>query len=175
MRNWKCSTLENIHQNNDGMSHNIDRFYVMNWKVKAFLSRLMREKDLTNKCTYTIACVRWVTIGGVQERFHFHNKLPKVTKVKMHLMLCFHSWKKNKDVSWRDYIGICPDGVPLMVGSMGEFISNFFLKKEYANVVSAHWFLHREVLMRWIAFCLMLQKSSFVKQKPVYLRVFLKL
>jgi len=47
--------------------------------------------------------------------------------------------KKNKDVSWRDYIGICPDSAPLMVGSMGEFISNFFKKKkEYANVVSAH-------------------------------------
>lgn len=73
----------------------LNRFYVMNWKAKAFLSRLMREKDLTNKCTYTIARVRWVTIGGVQERFHFHNKLPKVTKVKMHSMFSFHSWKKK--------------------------------------------------------------------------------
>lgn len=75
----------------------LNRFYVMNWKAKAFLSRLMREKDLTNKCTYTIACVRWVTIGRIQERFHCHNKLPKVTKVKMHLMFCFHSWKKKKN------------------------------------------------------------------------------
>lgn len=107
----------------------LNRFYVMNWKAKAFLSRLMREKDLTNKCTYTIACVRWVTIGRIQERFHCHNKLPKVTKVKMHLMFCFHSWKKKKTVSWRDYIGVCPDGIPLMVGSMGEFISFFFFLK----------------------------------------------
>ena len=100
----------------------------------------MREKDLTNKCTYTIACVRWVTIGGVQERFHLHNKLPKVTKVKMHSMFSFHSWKKkkNKDVSWRDYIGICPDGAPLMVGSMGEFISNLKKKKKNMLTLSQH-------------------------------------
>lgn len=152
----------------------LNRFYVMNWKAKAFLSRLMREKDLTNKCTYTIACVRWVTIGRIQERFHCHNKLPKVTKVKMHLMFCFHSWKKKKL-----YLGEITLAFVLMVShwwlAPWESSFLFFFFKEYANVVSAHWFLHREVLMRWIAFCLMRQKSSFVQQKPVYSRVFLKL
>ena len=98
----------------------------------------MREKDLTNKCQ-AIACVRWVTTGGIQERFHCHNKLPKVAKVKVHSMFCFHSWeKKKKDVSWRDYIGICADGVPLMVGSMGEFTSNFFFFFKNMLTLSQH-------------------------------------
>ena len=70
---------------------------------------------------HPIAFVRLVNDGGIQERFHCYNN--KANRGQDIFNVLFSYLEKNKYMSSRNYIGICSDGVLLMVGSMMGFIS----------------------------------------------------
>jgi hypothetical protein len=51
---------------------------------------------------------------------------------------------ETKGLSWRNFVGICTDGAPSVVGCMRGFAC--LVKKENPDVLTTHCFLRREVL-----------------------------
>ncbi|KRY25882.1 SCAN domain-containing protein 3, partial [Trichinella spiralis] len=70
--------------------------------------------------------------------------LPEMSKGKdVFNVLSLHL--ETKDLSWKNCVGICTDGALSMVGSTRGFVS--LVKQENPDIVSTHYFLHREVLI----------------------------
>ena len=102
--------------------------------------------DFINKCHAT-AFIRFVNDGEIQERFYCCHKLPKTNRGQDIFNVLFSYLEKNKHVSWRNYIGFCPDSAQSMVSSMRGFLS-LNVEKENLNIASTHCFLCREVSIK---------------------------
>ncbi|XP_003381619.1 zinc finger protein [Trichinella spiralis] len=88
--------------------------------------------------------VRFINECEIQEIFFCCKELPEMSKGKdVFNVLSLHL--ETKDLSWKNCVGICTDGALSMVGSTRGFVS--LVKQENPDIVSTHYFLHREVLI----------------------------
>ena len=103
-------------------------------------------------------------------------QLPDTSK-GIYLFNIFFSYLETEGFSWKDIVGICSDCAPSMVGSIKEFAS--LVEQENPVIISTHCFLYRQVLISkslWEeqgnVFDDVTIMAYFIKQKPVYFRMF---
>ena len=99
--------------------------------------------DLTNKC-HVAACVRIVNEGEIQEDFLCCKELSEMSKA-MDLFNILSSYLETRCLSWKDCVGICPDGATSMVDSIKGFAS--IVRQENPDIITTQCFLHNEMLI----------------------------
>lgn len=132
-----------ISQCNDDMSHDTEEVLCNKLKNISFSIQVDESTDLTNKC-HAAAFVRFINEGKIQENFFCCKELPKTSK-RTDMFNFLSSYLETRGLSWKNCVGICTDGASSMVGSIKCFVS--LVKQENSDVISAHCFLHREVLI----------------------------
>jgi hypothetical protein len=114
----------------------------MNGKITVSLSIFVSQQILP--INYAVAFVRFVIDGDIQENFFCCEELPKISKGQ-DIFNVLSSYLETKILSLENYVGICNDGAPSMVGSMRRFAC--LIKKENPDIVTTNCFIHRELLL----------------------------
>lgn len=160
------------------MSYDVEDFLCDKLKNSKFSIQVDESIDLTNKC-YVVAFVRFVNEGEIQENFLCCKELVETSKA-IDIFNILSLYLENKDISWKNCIGICTDGAASMVGSIKGLVT--LIKEKNANIISTHCFIHREVLMAkyldndlQTVFDDIIKMVNFIKRKPVQSRIFKKL
>jgi hypothetical protein len=84
--------------------------------------------------------VRFVNDGEIQENIFCCKEPPETGKVQ-DILNVLSSYMETKGLSWENYVGICIDGAPSMVGSITGFTS---LVKKQKILTSQHTALFTE-------------------------------
>jgi hypothetical protein len=124
------------------MSYDAEEALYNKLKNNSFSIQVDESTDFTNKC-HGIAFVRFVNDGEIQENFFCCKELSKTGKGQ-DMFNVLSSYLETRGLSWRNCVGICPGGAPLVVGFMIVFAS---LGKEENPDVTTHCLLHRETLV----------------------------
>jgi hypothetical protein len=112
-------------------------------KNNSFSSQVDESTDFTNKC-HVIAFVIYVNDGEIQEKYFCCKELPETSKGQ-DIFNVLSSYMESRGLSWRNYVGICTDCAPSMLGSMRGF--TYLVKKESPDVVTTHCLLHKKMLV----------------------------
>ena len=127
----------------DDMSRDVEEVMCDKLKNSNFSIRVDESTAITNKC-HVVDFVRFVIEGEIQENSFCCKELPK-TSNGIDIFNILSSYLKARGLSWKNYVGICTECAPSMVGSMIGFV--FLVKQENPDVISTQCFRHREALL----------------------------
>jgi hypothetical protein len=116
------------------MSHDAEEVLRDKPKNNSFSIQADESTDFTNK-SYVVAFIRFVSDGEIQENFFCSKELPKTSK-GYDMFNVLSSYLETKGPSLEKCVGICTDGIPLVVGSIRGFAS--LVKKKKKILTSQH-------------------------------------
>jgi hypothetical protein len=83
---------------------------------------MSQQISLCSLC-YVVAFVRFLNYDEIQENFLCCKELPKTSK-EQDTFNVLSSYLETKCLSWKNFVGICTDGAPSMVGPFRGFASS---------------------------------------------------
>jgi hypothetical protein len=155
-----------INRSTDDMTHDAEKVLHDKLKNNSFSVQVDESTDFSNE-SYIVVFVWFVNDSEIQENFFCCKELPE-TSTGQDMFNVLSLYLETKYLSWEKCIGICTDGAPSVIGSIRGFA---LMLKKNPDIVTAHGFIHREVLVSKTLgnetkkFLIMLQKWLTLSKK----------
>ena len=122
---------------------------------------------------------RYAVSTSVKEELLFCSALDTNTKAS-DVMEKVDQFFNENGIAWKNFCGVCTDGVPAMLGSKSGFQA--LVQKKTPNVLFTHCFIHREALASKTLPCglqdvlkVTIKIVNFVKSSALHTRLYRKL
>ena len=145
---------------------------------KIFTMQVDESTDISGK-GQLIAFIRFVIDGKISDQFFCCKKLKDRT-TGQDIFDTLSKYLEENELTWKECVGLCTDGVPSMIGSIKGFVS--LEKKVNSEIITTHCFLHREVFIgKTLNSDLtqvlkeVIEMANYIKARPLKSRLFTKL
>ena len=120
--------------------------------------------------------VRFINDDEIINEFLCCKEMPTTTRGH-DIFYVITGYLKKMNLTWKFCVGICTEGAPCMVGCIKGFAS--LARNENQNLVCAHCFLHREVLVSKVSqenvkqvLHQVVEIVNYIKSRPIKSRLF---
>ncbi|CAI9715626.1 finger BED domain-containing 5-like [Octopus vulgaris] len=147
-------------------------------KHKLFALQVDESTDITGK-SQLLVFVRFINDEAIVEDVLCCKELPE-TRKGQDVFDVLNSYLVYCGLNWKNCVGICTDGVPVMTRCLKGFV--LIAQKQNPNIIHTHCFIHREALVAKnlgpelkSALDMVVKTDNYFKIRPLKCRQFAKL